>query len=98
MAAEVMRITRSVELPLVLAGGWESWRNALSLAAKSAIAAGDKDALGWVRHQDGTKAICEGNFSEARQSLEQALQIREELRDKAGAGITRHNLKLVAPP
>jgi hypothetical protein len=98
MAAEVMRITRSVELALVLTGRWESWTNALSLAAQSAIAAGDKAALGWVRHQDGTKAICEGNFSEARHSLEQALQIREELRDKAGAGITRHNLKLVAPP
>jgi hypothetical protein len=98
MTAEVMRITRSVELALVLTGRWESWTNALGLAAQSAIAAGDKAALGWVRHQNGTKAICEGNFSEARQSLEQALQIREELRDKAGAGITRHNLKLVARP
>ena len=98
MAAEVMRITRSLELTLVLTGRWESWTNALCLAAQSATAAGDKSALGWVRHQDGTKAICEGNFSEARQSLEQALQIREELRDKAGAGVTRHNLKLVAPP
>jgi hypothetical protein len=98
MAADVMRITRSLELALVLTGRWESWTNALCLATQSAIAAGDKPALGWVRHQDGTKAICEGNFSEARQSLEQALQIREELRDKAGAGITRHNLKLVAPP
>jgi TIR domain len=98
MAADVMRITRSLELALVLTGRWESWTNALCLATQSAIAAGDKAALGWVRHQDGTKAICEGNFSEARQSLEQALQIREELRDKAGAGITRHNLKLVAPP
>ena len=98
MAAEVMRITRSLELPLVLTGRWESWTNALCLAAQSATAAGDKAALGWVSHQDGTKAICEGNFSEARQSLEQALQIREELRDKAGAGVTRHNLKLVAPP
>ena len=98
MAAEVMRITRSLELPLVLTGRWESWTNALCLAAQSATAAGDKAALGWVRHQDGTKAICEGNFSNARQSLEQALQIREELRDKAGAGVTRHNLKLVAPP
>jgi hypothetical protein len=98
MAAEVMRITRSLELTLVLTGRWESWTNALCLAAQSATAAGNKAALGWVRHQDGTKAICEGNFSEARQSLEQALQIREELRDKAGAGVTRHNLKLVAPP
>lgn len=98
LAAEVMRITRSLELPLVLTGRWESWTNALCLAAQSATAAGDKAALGWVRHQDGTKAICEGNLSEARQSLEQALQIREELRDKPGAGVTRHNLKLVAPP
>ena len=98
MAVEVMRITRSLELTLVLTGRWESWTNALCLAAQSATAAGDKAALGWVRHQDGTKAICEGNFSEARQSLEQALQIREELRDKAGAGVTRHNLKLAAPP
>jgi hypothetical protein len=98
MAAEVMRITRSLELTLVLTGRWESWTNALCLAAQSATAAGDKAALAWVRHQDGTKAICEGNFSNARQSLEQALQIREELRDKAGAGVTRHNLKLIAPP
>ncbi|HEU0207466.1 MAG TPA: toll/interleukin-1 receptor domain-containing protein [Candidatus Udaeobacter sp.] len=98
MAAEVMRITRSLELPLVLTGRWESWTNALFLAAQSATAAGDKAALAWVRHQDGTKAICEGNFSDARQSLDQALQIREELRDKAGAGVTRHNLRLVAPP
>jgi TIR domain len=98
MATEVMRITRSLEFTLLLTGRWESWTNALCLAAQSATAAGDKAALGWVRHQDGTKAICEGNFSEARQSLEQALQIREELRDKAGAGVTRHNLKLVAPP
>src|SRR6266576_5514541 len=98
MAAEVMRITRSLELALVLTGRWESWTNALCLAAQSATAAGDKAALGWVRHQDGTKAICEGNFTEGRQSLERALQIREELRDKAGAGVTRQNLKLVAPP
>jgi hypothetical protein len=98
MAAEVIRITGSLELPLVLTGRWESWTNALCLAAQSATAADDKAALAWVRHQEGTKAICEGNFSDARQSLEQALQIREELRDKAGAGVTRHNLKLVAPP
>jgi TIR domain len=98
MASEVVRITRSLERTLVLTGRWESWTNALCLAAQSAIGAGDKAALGWVRHQNGTKALCEGNLSEARQSLEQALQIREELRDKAGAGATRHNLKLVAPP
>jgi TIR domain len=98
MAPEVMRITKSLEFTLVLTGRWESWTNALCLAAQSATAAGDKAALGWVRHQDGTIAICEGNFSEARQSLEQALQIREELRDKGGAGVTRHNLWLVAAP
>src|SRR4029077_20953023 len=98
MAPEVMRITKSLEFTLLLTGRWESWTNALCLAAQSATAAGDKAALGWVRHQDGTKAICEGDFTEGRQSLERALQIREELRDKAGADVTRHNLKLVAPP
>jgi hypothetical protein len=98
MAPEVMRITKSLEFTLVLTGRWDAWTNALCLAAQSATAAGDKAGLGWVRHQDGTKAICEGNFTEGRQSLERALQIREELRDKAGADVTRHNLKLVAPP
>jgi nucleoside-triphosphatase THEP1 len=98
MAPEVMRITKSLEFTLVLTGRWEAWTNALCLVAQSATAAGDKAALGWVHHQDGTKAICERNFTEGRQSLERALQIREELRDKAGADVTRHNLKLVAPP
>jgi hypothetical protein len=98
LAAEVMCITKSLEFTLVLNGRWESWANALGLAAQSAIAASDKAALGWVRHQNGTKALCEGNFPEARESLEQALQIREALSDKAGADVTRHNLNLVAPP
>jgi TIR domain len=98
MAAEVIRITKSLEFTLVLNGRWESWTNALCWAAQSAIAAGDKAALGWVHHQDGTKALCKGNLPEARESLEQALQIRLALRDKAGAGVTRHNLNLVASP
>jgi hypothetical protein len=96
MAAEVIRITKLLELTLVLNGRWESWANALNLAAQSAISASDKAALGWVRHQNGTKALCEGNLPEARESLEQALQIREALRDRAGADVTRHNLNLVA--
>jgi hypothetical protein len=98
MAWEVIRIARSLESTLVLSGRWESWANALGLAAQSAIASGDKAALGWVRHQNGTKALCDGNLPEARESLEQALQIREALRDKAGAELTRHNLNLIVPP
>jgi hypothetical protein len=97
MAAEVIRITRSLELTLVLTGRWESWTNALCLAAESAITTDDKAALAWARHQNGTKALCEGNLSEARRSLEQALQVREKLRDEAGASVTRQNLKLVVP-
>jgi hypothetical protein len=98
MAAEVIRITRSLEFTLVINGLWESWTNALRLAAQSAIAAGDNAALSWVHHQDGTKALCKGNLREARESLDQALRIRQALRDKAGAGVTRHNLNLVVPP
>ena len=82
MAPEVMRITKSLEFTLVLTGRWESWTNALCLAAQSATAAGDKGALGWVSHQDGTKAICEGNFTEGRQSLERALQDGERFATK----------------
>jgi hypothetical protein len=97
LAAEVMRITKSLEFTLVLNGRWESWANALRLAGQSAIAAKDKAALGWVCHQTGTKALCDGNLPEARESFKQALHIREALRDKAGAVVTRHNLNLVAP-
>jgi nucleoside-triphosphatase THEP1 len=98
MAAEVIRITKSLEFTLVLNGRWESWTNALRWAAQSAIAARDNAALGWVHHQDGTKALCKGNLREARESLDQALRIRQALRDKAGASVTRHNLNLVVPP
>ena len=55
-----------------------------------------KAALGWVCHQIGTKALCDGNLPEAQESFKQALHIREALRDKAGAVVTRHNLNLVA--
>jgi len=98
LATDVIRITKALELTLVLNARWESWANALRLAAQSAVAASDKAALGWVRHQNGTKALCDENLSEARESLEQALQIREALSDTVGAQVTRHNLNLVAPP
>lgn len=98
MAWEVIRIAKSLEPTLVLSGRWESWANALRLAAQSAIAAGDKASLGWARHQSGTKALCNGNLPEARESLEQSLQIRQALRDKAGVAVTRHNLNIIVPP
>jgi ABC-type dipeptide/oligopeptide/nickel transport system, ATPase component len=97
MAAEVIRLAKSLEFTLVLNGYWETWANALGLAAQSAVGASDKAALGWVLHQNGTKALCDGNVAEARESLEQALQIREALRDKVGAEVTRHNLNLLVP-
>jgi len=96
---DVISLGRGMEKALILAKRWQSWLKVLEWILKAAQALGDRATQGWALHQLGTRNLCLGNLEPARQSLTQALSIREALGDKAGAAVTRHNLDLIlAPP
>jgi len=96
---DVITLGRALEKPLILEKRWSAWARVLELILNAARSLGSRSAQGWALHQLGTRDLCMGNIDPARESLTQALKIREALGDKAGAAITRHNLNLIiAPP
>jgi hypothetical protein len=96
--AKVLRLGRTVETPLILAGRWGAWEAALRHQLRAARGLGDKGAQGWSLHQLGTRALCLGDAFTARANLSEALRIRESLGDVDGAAVTRHNLDFLSGP
>jgi hypothetical protein len=96
---DVITLGRGIEKALILGKRWQAWLQVVEWVLKAAQALGDRAVQGWGLHQIGTRSLCLGDLEPARQSLTQALRIREALGDKAGAAVTRHNLGLIiAPP
>jgi HYR domain/HYDIN/CFA65/VesB-like, Ig-like domain len=93
----VARLVRIVEPILTLAGRWEACRRALDLGLQAATATGDRAAEAFFSHQQGTLALCQDQLDAARRLLEHALDLREQLGDRGGAAVTRHNLQLLQP-
>jgi hypothetical protein len=94
----VQRLARGAEGPLILAKRWERWRDVLDREEALATATGDRAAIAWVRHQQGSRALALQDERTARSALQEALAIRDELGDVDGAARTRHNLELLGPP
>jgi hypothetical protein len=92
-----LRLARGAEGALILAKRFERWAALLDGEATLAATTGDRAALGWVRHQQGTRALALRDDRTARAALREALAIREELGDTEGAEVTRHNLTLLEP-
>ena len=96
---DVIALGRGLERALILGRRWSAWAWTLDLILKAAQSLNDRAVQGWVFHELGTRSLCLGDQSAARQSLIQALTIREAIGDHAGAAVTRHNLGLLpAPP
>jgi len=96
---DVITLGRVVEKALIFEKRWSAWARVLELILNAARSLGNRSVQGWALHQLGTRDLCMGNIDPARQTLTQALKIREALGDKAGTAITRHNLNLIiAPP
>ena len=93
----VLELARGSEGALILSKRWQRWAWLLDREAELATAAGDGPALGWARHQQGSRSLALQDEAGARASLTEALRIREGLGDKAGAAATRHNLELLGP-
>lgn len=93
-----LSLARSLDPALSLSGQWEQWHQVLTTSLQAAERAGDSSATGWAQHQLGTRSLALGNSTEAASLLSQALQLREQLGDFAGAAVSRHNLGLILPP
>ena len=83
---------------MILSKRWSTWARTLGLILKAAQALGNRNIQGWALHEFGTRSLCLGNTTAARQSLTQALNIREAIGDHAGAAVTKHNLGLLSAP
>jgi tetratricopeptide (TPR) repeat protein len=89
---EVLVLASALDGPLTLSGRWGSWQVAAAAALEAARAEEGRAAEGWALNQLGVRAACRGETDQAREYLEQALRIREEIEDADGATLTRHNL------
>lgn len=91
-------LARHVDPLLALNGQWQQWQEVLSLGLEAAQQGGDHTAEAWMLHQIGTRSLAIGETAPADIALTQALHLREQLGDVAGAAVTRHNLGLIVPP
>jgi len=89
---EAISLARASEQKLAQGGAWKSWRRVLAVGLEAARALGDPTAEAHMLHQLGSLAICLDQPREAAAQLHEALRIREQLGDKQGAELTRHNL------
>jgi hypothetical protein len=89
---DAILLARVLSRLLALTGRWVALVRSLQIALRAAAALGDAPALAWARHELGTFALGAEDAHAANGQLEEALRIRQELRDGPGAEVTEHNL------
>ncbi|PSB16846.1 tetratricopeptide repeat protein [Phormidesmis priestleyi ULC007] len=92
---EVVQMGRGLEGALALNGQWGAWEEVLNWELEAAKNLKDRASEAWALHQKGSRALCLGDTDIAYTCLTQALALREELDDRNGAAVTRHNLGLL---
>ena len=92
-----LALVRCLDSSLSVNGQWGQWQQALSYGLHAAEQLGDRQAEAWMLHQLGTRSLAIGNLSQAQPWLSQAVKLREQLADTAGAAISKHNLSLIGP-
>jgi hypothetical protein len=92
---DVLALARAADPLLMLSARWGAWDCALERARTAALVTGDRAASAWALHQLGTRAGCLGDVEAAIPELEEALALRRELGDEAGADVTAGNLAVL---
>src|ERR1051326_22105 len=95
---DVLRLGRAIDTTLMFSGRWGAWGETLERCLPAARHIGDAAAEGWVLHQLGSRALCQGEFDTARTCLNQALALRPNLDDPDAVRATQHNLGQLPPP
>jgi hypothetical protein len=89
---EVLQIGQAIEPAYILGKRWGSWAQLLALLLRASQALGEVAIEAWVLHQIGSRALCMGQFQDAREYLTRALEIRREIGDQSGIQATLQNL------
>ncbi len=92
-----IELCKSLDQSLSLSGQWAQWQQVMTQSLYAAEQMGNGAAEAWSLHQLGTQALTTGS-EQAEGLLSRALWLRQQLGDKAGAAVTRHNLGLILPP
>jgi hypothetical protein len=92
-----LQLSQAISPHLTHFGLWDAWGSLLDRALSVARAVQDRHAEAWALHQLGSRAVL-SNQTEAIALLKQALELRHQIGDKAGAAITQHNLDVLIPP
>jgi hypothetical protein len=74
--SEAITIAHRLSDAFMTAGYWDRWDETLRAAARMANVTGDGETSAWALHNLGAAALCHGNFVDARQTLQVALQMR----------------------
>jgi energy-coupling factor transporter ATP-binding protein EcfA2 len=90
---EAIRIARSLDAALPASGQWATWEAVLGDGVTAAAAVGAREDEAYFRHQLGTRALCLGQRSDARNQLRRARAERDD--NRAGARLSEANLALV---
>ena len=97
-SGEVLQVGRLVEGALAVGARWGAWAVTLERCLDAARAIGDRSAEAWALHELGSRALCLGEAGTARALLNQAVKLRELLKDDPAAAVSRRNLGFVLPP
>ena len=91
----MLRLARASDTIAARAGLWDAWRTILDIGLASARAIGDSAGEAWALHQLGTRALCLEQGLDAHRLLHDALRLRQQIGDRAGAANTRHNMRFL---
>ena len=94
---DVLLLGKPFESALALSGQWELQAQVLQWYEQAAENLGDKTAVAWASHQSGVRALGLGETSRARNLLNKAFKLRQELGDIRGAELSQRCLNFKFP-
>ena len=94
---DVLMLGKPFESALALSGQWELQTQVLQWYEQAAENLGDESAVAWALHQSGVRSLGLGEMSRARNLLNKAFKLRQDLGDVRGAELTQRCLKFKFP-